>query len=396
MEAMDSMHSRMKGLAWIKRLLWIGLVVALGSSSALAHEIGRERFMVQFGGVESAVELTYPSRGGGPFPTVILIPGSGVADMDHTVISPFEFGPEGPRRLSAIFKQLAEGLSERGFAVARYNKRHVYGPNQADYARFYQLTLHDFLADAEAVVEAVKAHPLVDAERLFVFGWSEGSTLAAALAAGRRDIAGLVVQGPVVMPWRENFIYQALEVGWPYLLRFAEDGSITGGSITAAFYGDGGMVAKSILSYVIDPMYVATGTIGVNPALDADADGRLRLGSELTLSTLAGMIDAALAPGGYMYLYGPQLALPTVGDRMAELRLPVLILQGARDANVPARGAQILYEALLNLGHEDVALLWYDELGHSLGETPSVAADNFQPIAEKVIDDVAGWLLSRL
>ena len=79
----------------------------------------------------------------------------------------------GPGNARATSASIAEGLSERGFAVVRYNKRHVFGPNRADFMRFYQLSLDDFRADAEAVVEAAKAHPRVDGERLFLYGWSE-------------------------------------------------------------------------------------------------------------------------------------------------------------------------------------------------------------------------------
>lgn len=40
----------------------------------------------QGSGAASKAELTYPTEGEAPFPREILIPGSGVADMDHTVV----------------------------------------------------------------------------------------------------------------------------------------------------------------------------------------------------------------------------------------------------------------------------------------------------------------------
>ena len=379
---------------------YAGLLVAfilLGWTSSAAagtvSDLARERITLEFPGFVSEAELTYPAGEGGPFPAVLLIAGSGAADMDHTVVSPFEYGPTGPRVLSANFRAIAEYFAQRGFAVLRYNKRYVTGPGQADYARFYQLTLHDLLADAETALAALKAHPRVDPERIAVYGWSEGSTIAATLAAERSDIAALVLQTPVVYPWRETFLYQIFEVSLPYVLRFLEDGYFTNNSIARGMQGEGGMVAKSGLSYLVDPSYM-TG-LTVNRSLDADNDGRLHVGTELTMSSLAGVVDAAFAPGGYFAMYAPGVALPTLGDRIGGFDMPALILQGGVDANVPPQGARILAEALERAGG-DVTLLFYPDLGHSLGEAGSVTLDNFQPIADEPLSDLAGWLSERL
>lgn len=379
----------------VRHLLIVGLIVVLGAPVACAQSVSRETIRLTFSDVESLAEMTYPASGSGPFPAVILIPGSGPADMDHTLVSPFEFGPQGPVTLSAIFRDIAEGLSAQGFAVVRYHKRHVYGPNQADFARFYGLTLNDFRADAEVVLEAVMAHPLVDSDRVYLYGWSEGSTIAAAIAAERTDLAGLVLQAPVVFPWRETFIYQLFQVEWPFLMGLVEDGAITAGSLMRGWTALGGMVAKSVLSYLVDPSGYMIGQIKVNSTLDTDGDGRLALGSELTMSTLLEFMLAQFEPGGYLAIYAPNVALPPVGDRIGALDLPVLILQGANDANVPPDGARVLYEALTRTGHKDVTLLWYPDLGHSLGPAPSIEQDNFQPIAAEPIADVARWLAER-
>ena len=118
---------------------------------------------------------------------------------------------------------IAEGLSRAGFAVVRYNKRHVFGPNQADFMRFYQLSLDDLRADAEAVIEAAKAHPRVDGDQLFLYGWSEGSTSLRHGRRARSDIAGLVLQTPVVYPWKRRLsIKRSRSVGrllWDWLRR---------------------------------------------------------------------------------------------------------------------------------------------------------------------------------
>ena len=96
-------------------------------------------------------------------------------------------------------------------------------------------------------------------------------------------------------------------------------------------------------------------------------------------------------------MYAPGVALPPVGDRIGAVDVPILILQGAIDANVPPDGALgACTNPLRRAGHHDVTLLWYSDLGHSLGEAPSVEQDNFQPIADEPIADVAEWLSQRI
>jgi uncharacterized protein len=65
-------------------------------------------------GTQTNAQLTIPAVGNGPFPGVLLVAGSGVVDMNETL------SPD-----SKPFWQIAQYLSERGFAVLRYDKRGV-------------------------------------------------------------------------------------------------------------------------------------------------------------------------------------------------------------------------------------------------------------------------------
>jgi hypothetical protein len=68
-------------------------------------------------GVKTNAQLTYPAVGKGPFPGVLLIAGSGALDKN---------GTQAPK--TSPEWQIAQHLSERGFAVLRYDKRGV-GPS---------------------------------------------------------------------------------------------------------------------------------------------------------------------------------------------------------------------------------------------------------------------------
>lgn len=54
--------------------------------------VDRVGFAVDLGDFETAAELTYPAGQTGPFPTILLIAGSGPADMDFTLLDPLTGG----------------------------------------------------------------------------------------------------------------------------------------------------------------------------------------------------------------------------------------------------------------------------------------------------------------
>jgi hypothetical protein len=60
-------------------------------------------------GVKTSAQLTLPAVGNGPFPAVLLIPGSGAVDMNETVA-----------KNAKPFWQIAQYLSERGDSLNRY------------------------------------------------------------------------------------------------------------------------------------------------------------------------------------------------------------------------------------------------------------------------------------
>lgn len=72
-------------------------------------------------GVKTNAQLTYPAVGNGPFPGVLLVSGSGANDKNETLGFVHKYGPKPPTPLW----QIAQYLSERGFAVLRYDKRGV-------------------------------------------------------------------------------------------------------------------------------------------------------------------------------------------------------------------------------------------------------------------------------
>jgi hypothetical protein len=123
--------------------------------------------------------LTIPT-GAGPFPAVVLVHGSGPNDRDETVGG------------AKVFRDLAEGLSSRGIAVLRYEKRTlIYGQKCA--------ADPDFTMTRETVDDAVRAAELlqktdrVDARRIFVLGHSQGGYMMPRIMKRAPWLAGVIV-----------------------------------------------------------------------------------------------------------------------------------------------------------------------------------------------------------
>lgn len=375
-------------------LFALALLLALGWGAAANDDtIVREPFQVDLSGFASPGELTYPAGQEGPFPAVVLVHGSGLNDMDHTVAT-IDLMTGQTVVLSANFADIAAYLSANGYAVVRYNKRFVTGTGEGDYLRYsMEVTLRTLADDVRTVIDFARSHPAIDPEGIYLYGWSEGSTVAAQVAVEEPGLAGLILQTPVVLPWRENFEYQMYEVGVPFLRSQVPAGKMTDAELFAVLLGDGGMVAKSIANYIVDPVAAQMGRFTLNAMLDYDQDGALSIDEEIVPS-LGFILDSAFSPMGYFAMYVEGQALPVLAQQVDHLKLPVLILQGANDANTPAYAAEELAKDLEAAG-VDVTFHLYEGLGHSLGAADSLVADNFAPIAEEPLADLLAWLNSR-
>ena len=179
-------------------------------------------------------------------------------------------------------------------------------------------------------------------------------------------------------------------MGLPYLRLLAPDGRVTNRALALAVAGGGGLVARSVVFYLVDPRK-ASGPPAINPYLDTNRDGAIEIATEF-LPRLGAILDSIFGSHGPDRIYGPGVALPTVTAQVPHLHLSVLILQGTNDANVPPRGARRLDATLGATGNLDPTLAVYPGLGHSLGAAISAMTDNFRPIAAAPLAGLAAWL----
>ncbi len=137
-------------------------------------------------------ELTIP-KGKGPFPAVVLIPGSGPSDMNEKI------GEDEP------FKDIAYGLSTMGIAVLRYDKRaHVYG---SEMTKLNQLNVENiYLQDASNAIKFMENEPFTD--ELFIIGHSLGAYLLPEIAKENPGIAGMIMLAAPARPLADVMVDQ--------------------------------------------------------------------------------------------------------------------------------------------------------------------------------------------
>lgn len=141
---------------------------------------------VEYDNVDKSIHygatFTYP-KGAGPFPTAVLITGSGQQDRDETLLG------------HKPFAVIADYLTKKGFAILRVDDRGM-GKSTGDVAH---ATSADFAKDVETSLEYLRSRKEVDKKRMGMIGHSEGGFIASIVAAGNPDIYFVIMlAGPGV------------------------------------------------------------------------------------------------------------------------------------------------------------------------------------------------------
>ncbi len=148
-----------------------------------------------------ALEGTLNASGSLPAPAALLISGSGPVDRNSNA-----------KRLPInVMGHVAAHLAANGITSLRYDKRGV-GRSEGDYL---STGFNDNIDDARAAIEALRARPEVDADRVVVVGHSEGALIASALAedehlAGVALLAGAATNGKDVLRWQAQQVAPTL------------------------------------------------------------------------------------------------------------------------------------------------------------------------------------------
>ena len=364
------------------------MLSSFASASALETEtISRRDLVIDLGeGLTTDAQLTFPTVGVGPFPGVLLIPGGGAPDMDE-YMPPYSTDTGEPARPHL---QIAEYLSERGFAVMRYNKRGVgFNSTLADPEVFFNITIQDLKRDAEKVLEVLRQQSEVDADEITLLGHSESTIIAPRIAADNPSVKNIVLMGTAGRSYYDIKYHKTVNLRVTLakeILDIDHDGLL---SIPEVLEGLGSG-SKALIS-AADLIENSTGKLLWRPQWNPNGDEFMDIEVEFE-SFLIRLLDYAMTaeyPGSK--LVQSQLALESTIDKIENVTSSILILNGVNDILTPLEDALLLEQTLTENGHPDHTLITYPGLGHYFYPEDywSIAMG---PMQDYVLQDLEAWL----
>jgi len=375
--------------------LAIILLSSITSASALETEtISRRDLMIDLGGgLTTDAQLTYPAVGDGPFPGVLLIPGGGAPDMDE-YMSPYSTDTGEPARPHL---QIAEYLSERGFAVLRYNKRGVgFNSTLADPVVFFNTTIHDLERDAEKVLEVLRQQREVNADDITLLGHSESTIIAPRIAVDHPSVTSIVLMGTAGRSYYDIKYFKMVDLRVNLareVLDTDHDGLV---SIPEVLEGLGPVMPLTTTSYKAsisanDLIENSTGEWLWRPHWNPDGDEFMNITTEFE-STLIRIIEYAMtAEYTGSALVQSQLALESTMETIDGVSSSILILHGVNDILTPLEDALLLEQTLTQNGHPDHTLITYPGLGHYF-YPEDYWGIAMGPTQDYVLQDLEAWL----
>jgi uncharacterized protein len=233
-------------------------------------------------GVKTNAQLTYPAVGKGPFPGVLLIHGSGAHDKNETLGYVHKSGTQP----SKPFWQIAQYLSERGFAVLRYDKRGV-GANKTilNSNLWGNLTANQLKQDAEKALDVLIQLPEVDPNKITLIGHSEGTIIVPRVTIDNpTKVKNIVLMGTIAQNLSNIVHFQ--NVDKPLLLVEQvldrdHDGILSVSEVASRLNGTALDPAIKEAANSLVEKNNKTGQYIWRPGLDVDKDGVVNIDMEL-------------------------------------------------------------------------------------------------------------------
>jgi hypothetical protein len=328
------------------------LAVLVGLSLGVAAPTSVE--LTFTGGAGQKLVGTFEApEGKGPFPGVLLIPGSGPTDRDgNSAVM--------PGAKIDVLKQLADSLAAQGVSSFRFDKRAI-----AHYSADWPKTIPEISAyfsyrhhieDAEAAFACLRSQPRVDHLRTAILGHSEGGLFTLQIASELADPPKAIV----LVGTAGRTI-----------------GVVLREQISASLAAQPGVDAKPILDYI-----------------DA-ASAALAAGKPIPPTQIPGLGNL-FTPAYYDLLK----AYTTVDPTMLAVKYdgPVLIVNGEDDSQIsPLRDAPKLNDAFKSRSKGTVELKVIPKASHNLKSTADGNKNAFVgPIVPDAMNAIVPWLVKQL
>ncbi|WP_313234666.1 alpha/beta hydrolase [Sporosarcina ureae] len=270
-------------------------------------------------------------NGEGPFPLMVIIAGSGSTDHDGNSLGL-------PGKNNSL-KMLAENLAAEGVASIRYDKRGV-GMNMGLSGKEDDLRFDHYIDDAAAWVQFAKTDSRFS--MVGIIGHSEGS-LIGMVATEQADADAFI-----------------------------------------SIAGAGRSIDQVLLEQLKEqlPVNLFEESKAILEALKAGE----------RVETISTELHSLFRPSVQPYMISWLDFDPT--ERLKKVQVPVLLVNGNRDIQVPVKDAKLLHDA-----KKDAKLLIVDKMNHILKESPEDREGNIAtysnpdlPLAQGLMEGIVGFI----
>jgi|RhiMetdeSRZDD1v2_1073273.scaffolds.fasta_scaffold97094_3 uncharacterized protein len=353
-------------------------------------------------GIKTNAQLTIPAIGKGPFPGVLIISGSGAQDKDGTVGPVHKNGPEP----LTPYLQIARYLSERGFAVLRYDKRGIGANLTIDHKIWGNSTINDLINDAKKAIAVLALQPEVDPTRISIIGHSQGTIIAPRVAIDNStEVKNIVLMGIVASSIRDLIYLQRVSLPLEYVEKVLDKNHT--GLISIQQISKNSMLRLLLIPSSIALTFLRTNDTNViKDGLEKIFANKTNVAGYISIehqikpllikryenlssfsSSKCNMVEYCSVYYRALFSLLPNLSI--IGN--ISKSTGILLLNGENDSLTPVEQAFLLQQKLTEVNHPDHILITYPNLGH-LFYSSSRWMTTYGPIQQYVLADIYSWL----
>lgn len=305
------------------------------------------KFRNEAADINLAGTITIP-QGGGKYPAVVLVSGSGSQNRDEEV---FDHKP---------FLVLSDYLTRNGIVVLRYDDR-GFAESEGDRLT---ATTEDNAADAMAGVHYLRGRKEVNPDQIGVIGHSEGGIIAFMLAAKEKGVAYVVSMAGSAIRGDSILLLQKEDAGRKY-------------GVTEEALAEARKINRSVNNAVL------------NSSTKEDAVEKLM---EIYGTSEGTKMEIAQMSSDWMRFfikYDPVTAI-------RKIRIPVLVLFGDKDYQVSAGPNAESFEKNVPRSNKAAEVKIYPDRNHLFQHSTTGMPGEYQEIEEtinpEVLQDIVEWI----